>query len=237
MSSPHLIVSDRFKDALLRITPYVEKYKNEKNIELEFRLGFMDTESNAPQFQTDIPLDFFNKIEKKLHSNKNWDSVENVKTTDYFNSNYRISVDDTAKKIQCIKKTKLVTLDFQFEDTPFDIRFCISREEPCSVDSRLTQDLIKKSNHSRQKTRSRFKHKYCNFDITQVKEIENTVEDITHEIELDIDCTYSSLPTSEHIVYSTLLKINDLVNMCESASEQSKITFVRSSFGSKKTLA
>lgn len=222
------IISDRFKDALLRITPYVEKYRGEKNIEFEFRLGFIDSESDSPKFQTDIPLDFFNKITKRLHSNKNWDSVENIKTTDYFNSNYRISVDDT-NKIQCIKKSKLVTLDFQFEDTPFDIRFCISQEQPCIVDSKLAQDLIMKSNHSRQKTRSRFKHKYCNFDITQVKEIENTVEDITHEIEIDIDFAYSSLPTSEHIVYSSLLKINDLVNMCESVSEESKITFVRCS--------
>lgn len=233
--STSFVILDKFKDALLRITPYVEKYKKEKNIELEFRLGFIEEDTatgshaSKPYFNTDIPVEFFNKITKKLNSNKNWAAVKTSKNTDYFNSGYRISVIDN-KPVACIRKTKLVTINFRFEDTPFDIRFCISKEEPCVLND--AEKRIKNSNHSREKQRTRFTHKYWNFDVTKVKEIENTVENITHEIELDV-----SWPTEspiDYIIYSSLLKMNDLVNMCENVSEESKMVFVSAKSDEKK---
>jgi len=264
--STTFVILDKFKDALLRITPYVEKYKNEKNIELEFRLGFIEVEAtlplrstsgveatlplrstsgveatlsgvkathaakpSTPYFNTDIPVEFFNKITNKLNSNKNWAAVKKSKNTDYFNSGYRISVIDN-KPVACIKKTKLVTINFRFEDTPFDIRFCISKEEPCVLND--VEKRIKNSNHSREKQRTRFTHKYWNFDVTKVKEIENTVENITHEIELDV-----SWPTEapiDYVIYSSLLKMNDLANMCENVSEESKMVFVSAKSDEKK---
>lgn len=252
--STTFVILDKFKDALLRITPYVEKYKNEKNIELEFRLGFIEVEAtlplrstsgveatlsgveathsakpSTPYFNTDIPVEFFNKITNKLNSNKNWAAVKKSKNTDYFNYGYRISVIDN-KPVACIKKTKLVTINFRFEDTPFDIRFCISKEEPCVLND--VEKRIKNSNHSREKQRTRFTHKYWNFDVTKVKEIENTVENITHEIELDV-----SWPTEapiDYVIYSSLLKMNDLVNMCENVSEESKMVFVSAKSDEKK---
>jgi len=245
-----MIIIDKFKDALFRIVPYVEKYKNEKHIEIEFRLGFI--EASPTHFNTDIPVDFFNKIKKKLNSNKNWASVQNSKTTDYFNSGVRISVDNKrtvgeavgeatpsvpsagyGKAVSCIRKTKLVTINFRFEDTPFDIRFCISKEEPCVLND--VQKRIQNCNHSREKERTRFTHKFWNFDITQVKEIENTVENITHEIELDVSWQVGETsPSVPYIIYSSLLKINDLVNMCENVSEKSQMVFVSAKCDEKK---
>ena len=241
-----MIIIDKFKDALFRIVPYVEKYKNEKHIEIEFRLGFI--EASPTHFNTDIPVDFFNKIKKKLNSNKNWASVQNSKTTDYFNSGVRISVDNkrtVGEAVSCIRKTKLVTINFRFEDTPFDIRFCISKEEPCVLND--VQKRIQNCNHSREKERTRFTHKFWNFDITRVKEIENTVENVTHEIELDVSWPVgeTSVPLAKprfaspdtalpYIIYSSLLKINDLVNMCENVSEKSQMVFVGAKCDEKK---
>ena len=66
------VVLDKFKDALFRIIPYVEKYKNQKHIEIEFRLGFIEVTDMSytaeGRFNTDIPVDFFDKITKKLNS-------------------------------------------------------------------------------------------------------------------------------------------------------------------------
>lgn len=221
------VVLDKFKDALFRIIPYVEKYKNQKHIEIEFRLGFIeDTDMSYTaegRFNTDIPVDFFDKITKKLNSNKNWGAVNTSKTTDYFNSGYRISVIENNPTV-CIKKTKLVTINFRFENTPFDIRFCISKEEPCVLND--IDKRIKNSNHSREKQRTKFTHKYWNFDITQVKEIENTVENITHEIELDVSWPIKPNVPIDYLIYSSLLKMDDLVNMCENVSGESRVVFV-----------
>ncbi len=213
-----LIVQEKFKDAFTRITYYVEKFKNEKNIEFEFRLGFIDD----GKFDTDVPIEFFNKIMSKLQSNKNWEHVEKRNTVDYFHSGYRIGV--TNGNTECIKKSKLVTIDFKFEETPFDIRFCISKEEPCKLND--IDKKIKSSEHKREKNRTRFKHKHWYFDMTQVKEVENTIGNVTHEVELDVNLGNSETAI-EYVVYSSLLKLNDLVNMCESVPETSKVTFSR----------
>jgi hypothetical protein len=97
------------------------------------------------------------------------------------------------------------------------------------------QKRIQNCNHSREKERTRFTHKFWNFDITQVKEIENTVENITHEIELDVSWPVGETsPSVPYIIYSSLLKINDLVNMCENVSEKSQMVFVGAKCDEKK---
>lgn len=210
-------MDSRFEDAIGRIVGAIEKYSvSSKNLEYEFRLGYVED----GKFNSEISDDFYEKILSRLGTNPNWKSKDKLDITDYFLADIRYSV--FPDKTECIKKTKLVQLDFRYENTPFDIRFCISKEEP--VNKKVA---IKDANYSRKKNRSTFKHKYWTYDISKVETITNGVKEITNEVELDVIIE----PTMDlkYIVYSSLLKVSDIANMCEKVEKNAKFNFIGSS--------
>ena len=206
-----------FENAINSIIPYIEKYKDYPNLELEIRLGFFE---DNKYFSTAIPEDFFKKIGQTLETNPNWNSTERVVVNDYFNNGLRMSVFSDGKR-ECIKKVKLVTMDFTFENTPFDVRVCISQEHPRDIDNFEDNEIIFK----REKDRLSYKHKAWSFDITTIKTIENTIEDITFEVELEVSNLQKALEdySTKYLVHSSLLKIKDLVAMCETVEDTSEL--------------
>lgn len=215
-----MLVDPFLKDALDRIVPYIEKYKNEPNLELEFRLGFF--EDNV--FNTAIPDEFYSKIKSTLETNPHWESTRKTQTVDYFHEGMRLSVGSDGKSI-CIKKIKLVSIDFTFENTPFDVRVSLSQEVKIPESSSLSKEYIGKIEniYKREKTRTSYLHKFWSFDVTNIKTVENTIEEVTHEIELEV-VNFANQDIS-YIAYSSLLKIKDLVNMCEKIESNYGLVF------------
>ena len=217
-----------FNDAIEKIIPYLEKYKSTPHLELEFRLGFLEDDDKI--FNTSIPEDFFIKITDRLKTNNGWTSTRREVVNDFFNRGLRMSIYADGKR-ECIKKTKLVSLDFVFEGTPFDIRICISKEEPVpTVDFMDPQDDFNKIKlYQRNKDRMRYQHKDWYFDITSVKTVENTVEDTSFEVELELSNFINALKEkgSMYCIHSGLLKIKDLVNMCENVENACTLNLIQ----------
>jgi hypothetical protein len=207
-----------FNEAIDKIIPFIQKYKDEDNLEIEFRIGYVDDETN--RFDSFVCKEFFTKILNVLQTNKSWLSKDRNVTKDYFIDNMRLSVDENNNK-SCMSKQKLCVLDFRYEDTPFDIRICFSKEIPIQV-SKFPKK--KKDVFVREKDRVTYKHKTWNYDITSVKTIDNTVESTNFEFELEADLKESLTKMKpSYFLHSSLLKIKDIVNMCEKVEDGCKL--------------
>ena len=214
-----------FDDAINKILPHLEKYKNYPHLEVEFRLGFLEDDDKF--FNTSIPKEFFEKIAKVLKSNKNWKSQERTVVNDFFNKGLRMSVYSDGKR-ECIKKNKFFSMDFTFEYTPFDLRVSISQELPKSISEFIIDDTDTNSIFKREKDRMSYVHKIWSFDITSVKTTDNSVEDTSFEIELDTTNFSKNKPSClKYYIHSSLLKIKDLVDMCEKVPDEAELVFIQ----------
>lgn len=198
----------KYHDAIMKIKDYVDKYANEPNIEIEFRLGFKEK-----SFNTDVGKIFFNKMLSLLH-----DSLLDMKTTqssDYLYNGRRLSV--SGNQSTCIRKTKLEIVDFSFKGTAFDIRFSISREEPAN------RFQISKAEYVRYKDRISFESKNWSYDFTTVTVVDNTIETKTYEVELE--CTKLNLTgqSSYYFCHDAFLKLTDLIDACDPLESDAKV--------------
>ena len=211
---------DNLKDSINKIEEMVNKYKNYDHLEMEFRLGFIEEDENNKEFNTDIGECFKEKIGKVLETCKEWSVKERIRIKDYIVNNKRLSIDPNGNK-KCIRKEKLCKLDFRFEGTPFDIRVCFSQEIPITIEDFKKE---KKNYYIRQKDRMSYKYKTWIFDITEVRLEDNTVETINCEVELECNLLESlESKSSKYIVHSSLLKVKDLINMCEKIENETKL--------------
>jgi hypothetical protein len=201
-----------FQEAINTILPYLDKYKDVDNLELEFRLGFDEEDG----FDTNVNNDFFIKILKTLETNKSWNSKERTRVNDYFHGGKRLTVDYKGGK-NCMKKEKLCVLDFEFTDTPFDIRICFSKETPIPISE---FNPPSKKIFNREKNRTSYGYKTWVYDITVVKTIENEVEDLSYEVELECNVQESLKRMKPfYFIHSSLLKMKDLINICEKVED------------------
>jgi hypothetical protein len=221
-----------FSDALKRIIPYIEKFKDRPNLEIEFRLGRLETDGTNNIFNASVSEEFFKDIVEVLETNPNWDSKNRGILNDYFNNGIRMSVHSDGKK-SCIKKIKLVSLDFEFTDTPFDIRVSLSQEIPKTIEEFMVgidgaSELNENDLFKREKDRMSYRHQAWSFDITTVKTIENSVPTIQYEVELEtVNINILESMSMQYFVHSSLLKIKDMINMCETVPEDSVLDFIQ----------
>ena len=72
-------------DVVKLIQEYLDKYKDNENLEMEYRLGFIDEQEEEMKFDSFVGFDFFEKVKKKLQTNQMWKSVESVKCKRFSN--------------------------------------------------------------------------------------------------------------------------------------------------------
>lgn len=202
MSSAY-IKDDRYHEAIEKLKFYIEKFSNEKNLEIEFRLGYMENN----KFKTNIGKIFFEKILKTLNSTSVWSQVKKENTIDYFNSKKRITSKNGEET--CLKKEKLAVVDFELIGSGFDVRVSFSRETPVSPFNKSEYDYVRKKN------RNSYFYTNFSYDLTDVITEDNSVEDHTYEFELEIVKLDLKKMSSVYIVHDSLLKITDVVKMCE----------------------
>lgn len=206
---------EHFHEAIIIIKQFVEKFSEEKNLEIEFRLGYMEDD----EFKTDIKIDYFNKIYDVLSSTDVWSDVKKEKTKDYFYNTKRLTI-GLDEEI-CIKKEKLAILDFALIGSGFDLRVSFSRETP------VKKFDIANANYLRKKDRTSFCHKHVSFDLTNVSMVDNSIENNLYEVELEIKEINLSKMSSYYLVHDALLKITDMVKMCEELDDHYKLEFTK----------
>ena len=195
----------------------IGEYKLTKNHELEIRLGFF----NETEFDTNIPEDFFNKISNVLGDKTNkWYDVRNTKSEDSFHKKLRLTEQDNGI-VYCIQKVNIFTIDVEFEGTPFDLRISFSEEKTIKVD-KFNKDKVE---FKRFKDRITYVYKYMNFDITKVTSEYNTLTSKSRNIELEVRDIKNSLKDYDmlYLIHGTLLKVIDLVNICETITDECKL--------------
>ena len=111
------------------IKPIVDKYKDEENIEMEFRLGRF----NGTFFDTNIGDKTYADFIRGFSSYTGWETIEE-NTYDVYSredNNIRLTIDNKTGEETLIKKERLENIDFKnLHKSPFDIRFSVSRETP-----------------------------------------------------------------------------------------------------------
>jgi len=200
------------------ITPDIQKiieYTKEhlpnkltKNIEVEFRLGVYNEEG----FNPDIPFELWTKIQKTLDTCDEWEKKEQIISQDQHSDNLRLTTTAHGTRI-CIKKESLAKINVRYNGSPFDIRISISKESSIKPD----KFDEKSCTLSRIKNRTRYTYKDHYYDLTKLTIVDNTVEQKFYQIELEIINIKKSLDKKhiDYILHDSLLKINDMINMCE----------------------
>lgn len=210
-----------FHEAIVKLKEYVEKYKDEKYLEIEFRLGYLGTDEFKTEFKTDVGKEFFDKITDNLADSESWSSIVEEKSEDYFYNGKRLTVSEKDPKGICIKKDKLAVIDFVFSGTGFDLRVSFSKENPSN---RFPKE---KANYKRIKERTSYNFKHLSYDLTKVTLENNTIEDHVFEIELETKKLDLTIMSSHYLIHDSLMKIRDMVKMCEEIDDDAKITLIK----------
>lgn len=196
----------QLEPAIKTLEHIIKKYKSTKNIEIEIKLGRIDS-----KFIAGIHSEtFYNQIKSALDSYSGWDSVKKENTTDYIHESYR----KTNNNI--ILKKRLESVNFNFKGTPYDFRICVSTETPCNLKS-FKHSIIRK------KERVSYVYKECKLDLTKVEE--ETDDEIIENEEFEVELIKLDSATSDlYRAHSALLKIRDIINICEKIQDTAVVT-------------
>jgi len=199
--------------------------------EIELRLGWLVEEDNRKQrFDPDIGSDYFSRIKEQLNSAKpkqdwkGWDSKKHVNCTDYYKDNLRLTIDSNGNR-SCYEKVRIINSTLTYDKCAFDIRISLSTEIPKEIDEFGDENEV---NFSRQKNRDSFSFECWNFDLTTVISADlPEVETTKYEVELELNKVkwFLSNNYSDDITWlahSTLLKLRQLIFMCEKPGPEDK---------------
>lgn len=183
----------------------IKRYKSTKNIEIEIKLGRMD-DSFVPGIHSE---EFYKKIKTALDNYTGWNSVSESSTVDYIDKNYRKT------GTSFIKKEKIENINFSFKGTPYDFRISVAKETPCKL-SNFKHTITRKKN------RTCYSYKDFRFDLTKVEE--ETSDEIIENEEFEIELLNLSSGMSDlHRAHSALLKLRDIINICEKVTSNCRV--------------
>ena len=74
------------------------------------------------------------------------------------------------------------------------------------------------------KKRNSFFIDFFRFDLTKVITVDNTVETTTYEFEIEITRDFID---AHHTAHSALLKMRDIINICEEITNESKMELIK----------
>ena len=194
------------------IKPIVDKYKDEENIEMEFRLGRF----NGLFFDTNVGSNTYVDIIKGLGEYTGWERIVETKSEVYSreDNNTRLTVDTVTGEETLIKKERLENIDFkQLQGSPFDIRFSVSRETPIEEDDNDDNNWDRKI----VKERNSYIRKNLSIDrtVSAGGNRDKDSEDSTiYQLELEI--IDPKKLTDIDILFNICHKIKDIFNMLNS---------------------
>jgi hypothetical protein len=242
---------DVIKRASEEITQIVSK-NPDLNYELEFRLGYLEPNrfnaNISDMFFNKIKSTLSSSSVFKKTNNSYTDTIKNVKILGK-NSKVRHSTLDN----KYIVKDRLMCIDVTCANSPFDFRICLSTEKVINekaekingqfghpvdksidnvIDNNSDEDSDNESDDDegfqRHKERSSFLYKHWSWDLTIVSSgssnsNRNKLSASDYEVELEVIDIGNKMTDLEYILESSLMKIKDLIKMCEKADN---VTYV-----------
>lgn len=188
-----------------QIDPIFNQFKSRENIEFEIRLGKI----TSNKFDTNVGNVTFEKILKGLEKYKSWENVIKTHTTVYFKGDIRVIDNEITDEKLCHKKTKIKKIDLSLTNQPFDIRFSVATEIPCSQpkDDTVYDDM-------RIRHRTSFIRKNLSIDMTKITGDPDDLDDEeceSYEVELEIIDPKSVKDQNE--LYNMVYKVMDILKL------------------------
>jgi len=183
-----------------KLLPVFEEHKEEEHIEVEMRLG----KHNGSFFDTNVGKDTFERVLEGLRKYDGWEKTETSEVDVYYSdaNNIRLSVNkDTGENGSMIQKINVLKEDFN--GSPLDIRFSVSREIPTWGEYEMDRVGTK--------TRHSFVRKNLSIDMT-ISSGDNvdmdSEEECSYQIEFEI-VKPQDVGTRDEF-FNIVHKINDL---------------------------
>jgi hypothetical protein len=185
-----------------KVSPIFSKFQNEKNIEIEMRLGKI----NRGSFDTNIGKETFDKILRALKKYQSWENVKKSSDMCYYYDKIRLTIDDETEESKQIIKEKLTKVDQNLSGS-FDVRFSVSKEVPFEK-----EDIEYTS--VRKRTRESFVRKNLSIDMTVVSGNPDDLdceEEESYQIEFEI--IEPRNVRDADTLYNILYKIQNVLNV------------------------
>lgn len=193
------------------IKPIFDKYQNEEFVEMEFRLG----KFNGSFFDVDVGIQNYNKILQGLKMYSGWEKVISSKMEVYYrdSDNLRISIDENTDETINVKKERIHTENFNnLKNTPYDVRFSVSKEIPLGENFEYDGDMDKK----KMKERVSFVRKNLSIDVTKCTGGTDDIDEeneSTYQIEFEIVVPKNLKNIDE--LFNIIYKIKDVFKLLE----------------------
>ena len=191
------------KTIVEKLLPVFETHREEEHIEVEMRLG----KHNGSFFDTNVGKDTFERVMEGLRKYDGLEKTEMSELDVYYNdaNNIRLSVNkDTGENGNMIQKINVLKEDFN--GTPLDMRFSVSREIPTWGEYEM--DRV------RTKTRHSFVRKNLSIDMT-ISSGDNadmdSEEECSYQIEFEI-VDPTKVSTRDEF-FNIIHKVNDLYKL------------------------
>lgn len=211
---------NQLSDAIAVLEDIIKKYKLNESVEIELRIGQFNQGSFCPGLRSE---EFYLKVKNALESCKSFTKTLESYTEELVHNGFRRTMLFNTKKVQkniTIKKEKLLVKDFNYKGTPYDVRISVCTEKEVASHEKIKsgEGILRK------KKRNSFFIDFFRFDLTKVITVDNTVETTTYEFEIEITRDFID---AHHTAHSALLKMRDIVNICEEITDESKMELIK----------
>ena len=179
---------------------HLKKFKSLPNLEIELRLG----KKNGNIFDTNIGHEKYKKIKEALDNFKQWEDINTINTTSYFQKEIRYDYNEDTDEASAIIKKKHAKNDFILKDQPLDVRLSVAQEIP-KPDFDAESSVME---YVRNKSRTSYIRKNLSIDLTEVSGDPTDMDDeceISYEVEFEI-IDISKIKT-ENEFYNIIYKV------------------------------
>ena len=193
------------------IKPIVDKYKDEEHIEMEFRLGRF----NGTFFDTNIGDKAYANCIRGFAAYTGWETIEE-NTYDVYSredTNIRLTIDNKTGEETLIQKERIENIDFkQLHNSPFDIRFSVSRETPVDDEEYDNNEW----HRNIKKERCSYIRKNLSIDRTVTAgESSDKDSEVSTIYQLELEIIDPKKLTDTDTLFNICHKIKDIFNMLD----------------------
>jgi len=192
-----------------KLYPIFLKYKEDPHIEFETRLG----KFNGKMFDTNVGKESFDRVMIGLQKYMGWEKIIGMEQTVFYreSDSVRFTIDEANGDETLIRKERIKNEDFKnMKETPFDIRFSVSKEIPLNDDT--NRDMDKKKT----KKRVSFIRKNLSIDMTICigdPHDMDAEESVSYQIEFEIIDPRNVHNKDE--MFNIIHKVKDVFNLLD----------------------
>ena len=190
-----------------------DKYKNQKHVEFELRLGKVVTRSGrgVEEFDTNVGYDVFYQILEGLKNYQGWESVKESEVDIFHDGENRYIFEGESDDCTACTKKKIRNVNLKLDNKPFDVRIGVATETP------IKNPEVPGEADQRSRRRWSFIRKNLSIDASFVKGCQSfdldAEEDGVYQVELEI-IDPSKVKTIDEL-YNICWKVEDILKLLE----------------------